>query len=191
MQIKKDEYRAKQTKIMLEHETAPGEVHYAARLFHWRGDTKHINIEADVLSLLTRAYSGEYVEVNEPKDTGTGKRYHFWCLYEYGQKNYPLLFVHLPHLNNRDIVELLRVLDVNYGNTEQETTDWALEYQVLTRMLIHEKALLVNPLHLDLSEEDAMAELLETLPEDDRDIYIAARQLGQEEILEMFREYEV
>ena len=62
---------------------------------------------------------------------------------------------------------------------------------MLTRMLIHEKALLVNPLHLVLSEEDAMAELLETLPEDDRDIYIAARQLGQEEILEMFREYEV
>lgn len=190
MQIKKDEYRAKQTKVMLEHETAPGEVHYAARLSHWWGDAKTINIEADALDLLTRAYSGEYVEVNEPEDKSTGREYHFWRLYEYEDKNYPLLFVRLPHLSNLDTVQVLRVMDMAYGDTDQETTDWALEYQVLTRMLIHEKSLLVNPLYLDLSEEDTMAELLEALPEDDRDTYVAARRLGQEKILEMFQENE-
>ena len=35
-------------------------------------------------------------------------------------------------------------------NTNQETTKWALEYQLLTRMLVKENALILNPKHLEL-----------------------------------------
>ena len=190
MQVKKDDYRAKQVGIMLSHETNPNETHYSANLSHWYGDSKTINIEADALALLRKAYNGEYVELNPLKDVSTGHKYHFWRLYQYEEENYPLFFVHLPNLRNRDIVEVLRVLDMAYGDTNQETTDWALEFQVLTRMLVREKSLLVNPLYLDLSQDPTMAELLEALPSEDRHTYRVARQMSQEEILRMHQEYE-
>ena len=50
MQIKQDSYRESQVRTMLAHETDPNETHYAARLSHWWGDAKDINIEADALA---------------------------------------------------------------------------------------------------------------------------------------------
>lgn len=42
------------------------------------------------------------------------------------------------------------MFDTWYGDTDQETTKWALEYQLLTRMLVKENALILNPKHLEL-----------------------------------------
>lgn len=64
--------------------------------------------------------------------------------YEY-EKN-PLLFVKIP--SELPICSVLKKLDELYGDTPQETTDWALEYQLWARMLLHENAMLLNPKHL-------------------------------------------
>lgn len=42
------------------------------------------------------------------------------------------------------------MFDTWYGDTDQETTKWALEYQLLTRMLVKENALILNPKYLEL-----------------------------------------
>jgi len=188
MQVIKDGYRAEQVGIMLRHESNPEEVHYAAKLSHWNSDSKTINVEADALALLHKAYSGEYVEVNEPERELSRKRYLFWSEYQY--KDHPLVFVCLPHLTNRDTIEILRLWDEAYGDTDQETPDWALEFQILTRMLVHEKCLLVNPVHLDASDEGFCQKLLAALPHEDRAEYVEARALNQEDIARRHQERE-
>lgn len=112
----------------------------------------------------------------------------FWMNYEYEEKNYPLFFVELPNLSNRHIVCLLKVFDELYGDTNQETTEWALEYQLLARLLITQGQLLVNPLHLDLSDEDAIQAVLDEMAATDRDIYLSARTISQEEIRAAFEQ---
>ena len=189
MQIKQDSYRESQVRTMLAHETDPNETHYAARLSHWWGDAKDINIEADALALLAEAFAGKYIEVNPPKDDRPRMPYRFWDYEGYEGKK-PLFFLHLPGLTNLDIVKLLQTFDVFFGNTMQETTEWALEYQVLTRMLIHEQSLLVNPTFLDISEEEVLQEILACLPDAAKQAYLKARQLGDEEVQRLFDEWE-
>ena len=189
MQIKQDSYRESQVRTMLAHETDPNETHYAARLSHWWCDAKDINIEADALALLAEAFAGKYIEVNPPKDDRPRMPYRFWDYEGYEGKK-PLFFLHLPGLTNLDIVKLLQTFDVFYGNTMQETTEWALEYQVLTRMLIHEQSLLVNPTFLDISEEEVLQEILACLPDAAKQAYLKARQLGDEEVQRLFDEWE-
>lgn len=104
--------------------------------------------------------------------------------YKYEDENYPLLFIELPHLNNRDIVCLLRLFDELYGDTNQETTAWALEYQLLTRMLVTEKQLLVNPTHLDLSDTEGI-DVLNAIPVEDRSRYLSARGITLEQVQRM------
>ena len=185
MQVKKDEYRAEQVGIMLSHEINPEETHYAAHLSHWFGDSKP-NVEADALTVLQKAYRGEYVEVNEPEHKVGQERYLFWNEYKY--QDHPLLFVRLPCLTSLDIVEILRLLDMAYGNTNQETPDWALEFQILTRMLVQQKCLLANPVYLDISDEVFRQELLQALPDMDREDYASALDLSQNCIDAMFKD---
>lgn len=52
-----DEYKVKQLKQMLEHETSKNEEHYGARLSHWRGDTNTLTIDAGGLKALIEYYS--------------------------------------------------------------------------------------------------------------------------------------
>lgn len=189
MDIKKDSYREKQVRIMLAHETAPNSEHYSAKLSHWWGDSKTINIEADALALLADAFAGKYIEVNPPEQDQPRMPYRFWDYEGYTGKK-PLFFVHLAGLTNQDIVKLLQTFDVFYGNTMQETTEWALEYQILTRMLIHEQSLLVNPTFLDITEEEVMQEILVCLPDEAKETYQDARKLSDEEIQNLFAERE-
>lgn len=51
-----DEYKVKQLKKMLAHETGEGE-HYGARLTHWFGDTNVLTIDAGGLRALIEYYS--------------------------------------------------------------------------------------------------------------------------------------
>ena len=189
MRVKPDSYRESQVRTMLAHEMDPNNEHYAARLSHWWGDAKDINIEADALALLADAFAGKYIEVNPPKDDRPRVRYRFWN-YELYEGKKPLFFVHLDGLSNLDVVKLLGEFDLLYGDTAQETTEWALEYQVLTRMLVHEKSLLVNPTFLDISEKDALQKILDCMPDEAKTVYQEARRLSDEEIQKLFTEEE-
>lgn len=111
----------------------------------------------------------------------------FWMHYEYEDERYPLFFIELPNLCDRHIVQLLKVFDELYGDTDQDTTEWALEYQLLTRLLITEKMLLVNPKHLDLSDEDVIQAVLAAST--DTAIYLSARTISHKDILMLYEEY--
>lgn len=50
-----DDYKVKQLRQMLSHETGSGE-HYGARLSHWYGDTRTLTIAAGGLKALIRYY---------------------------------------------------------------------------------------------------------------------------------------
>lgn len=51
-----DEYKVKQLRRMLAHETSESEEHYGARLSHWYGDTNTLTIDAGGLKALIRYY---------------------------------------------------------------------------------------------------------------------------------------
>lgn len=108
----------------------------------------------------------------------------FWRYDEYEEINYPLAFVPLPVLMPTDIVNVLCWFDVMYGNTDQNTSTWALEFQLLTRMLVHDKALLINPKHLAM--EDVEKELYDVLPASAYTLYMQARLLTQDQIAAAF-----
>ena len=71
-------------------------------------------------------------------------------MYEY--KKAPLAFIQLLFLSQKQQLELLSKLDILYGETDQDTTEWALEYQVIARMMLHKQWFPVNPHHLALDE---------------------------------------
>ncbi len=52
-----DEYKVKQLRQMLSHETSESEEHYGARLSHWWGDTNTLTIDAGGLKALIEYYS--------------------------------------------------------------------------------------------------------------------------------------
>lgn len=51
-----DDYKVKQLRQMLSHETG-NEEHYGARLSHWYGDTRTLTIDAGGLKALIEYYS--------------------------------------------------------------------------------------------------------------------------------------
>lgn len=75
-----------------------------------------------------------------------------WKNYFYETIDYPLVFVKL-NLTDEQVNNILLYFDGLYGDTDQDTTVWALEFQLFTRMLLCEKALIVNPYFLDLDSE--------------------------------------
>ena len=107
----------------------------------------------------------------------------FWCHYDYEDRQHPLAFLDFygagMDLRESQVIRLLQLLDELYGDTNQETPVWALEFQVMTRMLVHEKALLINPLHLNLSECDA---LLSVFTPEQQALYLRAVSLTQDYI---------
>ena len=78
----------------------------------------------------------------------------FWKAEKYEDMDYPLAFVELPVLWGIEstICQTLEMFDTLYGDTDQDTEEWALEYQILTRMLVKHHAILVNPKYLALQE---------------------------------------
>ena len=111
----------------------------------------------------------------------------FWMHYEYKEEKYPLFFVRLRCLTPFEKIQLLQAFDRFYGDTDQETTVWALEYQLLTRNLINGGKLLVNPKYLDISEKETSDLIREIIPEYDRNVWDAARRCSREDIWEMFQ----
>ena len=73
-----------------------------------------------------------------------------------------------------------------YGNTFQNTSVWALEYELLARMPFHNRSLLFNPFHLNLPEVED--ELLQMLNTEHRYLYKRARAVSQDEIQRLYKE---
>ncbi len=131
---------------------------------------------------------------NEKKTVKHYDNLYFWAMYEYA--NRPLCFIKLTkdkcHIPDSTTTQLLTLFDKWYGSTDQETTAWAVEYQLLARMLLTSNALLVNPKYLDLdsvcdSENSIVPReltdiLFETLGSKTFAAYRWARTLTQEEI---------
>lgn len=85
--------------------------------------------------------------------------------YEFEER--PLYFMKTA-LDADQRMKLLRQFDVWYAETDQETTQYALEYAVTSRMLLDD-AVILNPRHLALDE--VLNALLLLLPDDSRAIY--------------------
>ena len=112
---------------------------------------------------------------------------HFWAYGEY--KNHPLCFVGIGNPTPEQVIRILRQYDEWYGNTDQNTEDYALEYQILARMLLCDNKLLVNPKYLDAAEPEVVSwldnmllEISTPTTQDGFTAYALARRLTQAEI---------
>ena len=74
------------------------------------------------------------------------------------------------------LVNLLKLFDELYGNTDQDLNEWAAEFQVLTRMLIHHNALLLNPVYLEVDKRTLLDILMAIPCQRDRELYMDARR---------------
>lgn len=111
----------------------------------------------------------------------------FYANYEYEQGT-PLAFIGLFALTDSEKAKLLTKFDQFYADTDQETTDWALEYQVLARMLLHQGWLPVNPRHLDLDE--CLGELLPLLGLLNHSrMRMALENITEEELMQEYQAY--
>ena len=117
----------------------------------------------------------------------------FWD-YAYYEKD-PLAFVYLGEIPPKSIVRLLALFDEWYGNTDQDTEAWALEYQILTRMLVQENMLAVNLKFLDLSEPVCLAAIEDILTsagalrlDGGESVYSATRKLSKEQLAQAYSE---
>lgn len=63
-----DDYKVKELKKMLEHETSSSEDHYGAHLSHWFGDTKTLTIDAGGIAALIEYYSTHVTDLDKIPD---------------------------------------------------------------------------------------------------------------------------
>lgn len=77
--------------------------------------------------------------------------------YEY--EGQPLYFLEQP-MTEKQKLDLIYQFDEWYGNTDQETTVWALEFQIIVRMLL-QGYLVINPYYLAL--EEVLTDILDCL----------------------------
>lgn len=77
--------------------------------------------------------------------------------YEY--ESCPLLFIPQSIPDHAKLL-LIGKFDEWYGDIDQDTADWALEFQIVVRMILH-GFLIINPAYLAI--EDILTELLDIL----------------------------
>lgn len=106
----------------------------------------------------------------------------FYDNYQYAET--PLAFVELFGLRPIQKVELLKELDQLYGDTDQDTPEWALEYQVAARMLLHDDWMVVNPQMLEIAE--AKDGLLHIMGPDNARIWEAALEMSPADIYDQY-----
>ena len=105
-------------------------------------------------------------------------------MYEYEDE--PLCFRELKSPDKAPaaiLCDILHLLDEAYSNTDMETTDWALEYQLWARMLLAfpTPSIMLNPKHLDIQASDSdgysvasrIADYLAIIAPESRDAYTA------------------
>lgn len=116
-------------------------------------------------------YDNEIVEINigqiNYEDNSVNaivngkKNVMLWIYPYYEYEEDPLLFIPLPEIYDSQKIALISQYEEWYGNTNQSTTDWALEFEVFVRMLL-DNHLIVNPKYLEL-DNDHFVELLEIM----------------------------
>ena len=98
-----------------------------------------------------------------------------------GEMDTPLAFVKLPAI---PLQSVLTWFDTMYGNTDQDIKDWSVEFQILTRMLLCENALIINPQHLQIDE--VLPELTAILGPVASAVYLKARDLSEVHLHEIY-----
>lgn len=96
-----------------------------------------------------------------------------------GYEEWPLICVKLPELTPKQVVDIIAWWDVQYGNTEQCVPEWATEFQLFVRNLVHDGALLVNPRQLAIDEVES--ELKDILTSNQWAVYFVARMMYKKE----------
>ena len=98
-----------------------------------------------------------------------------------GEMDTPLAFVKLPVIPLQNV---LTWFDTMYGNTDQDIAAWSVEFQILTRMLLCENALILNPQHLEIDE--VLPELTAILGPVASTVYLKARDLSEVHLREVY-----
>ena len=106
--------------------------------------------------------------------------------YEY--EDHPLFILMLPDkIGDSLAAQMLHQLDEWYGNTDQDTTDWALEYQVWARNLLAGDGIVLNPRYLAITEvQDIIEDLLAEESYKNRRAYRAAMALDERKLLDVW-----
>jgi len=127
----------------------------------------------------------EKLALSAPDDIQAVSR--FWAYGEY--RDHPLCFVDIGKPAPEQIIDILSQYDEWYGNTDQDTEDYALEFQILTRMLLSDGKLLVNPKYLDVTEPDViewqdamLADIGAPVAKDGSTAFALVRRMNQNEI---------
>jgi len=106
----------------------------------------------------------------------------------YADMNHALGFLPLA-LQDHEVLAILECFmnlygDANFntfcGGTNYSTTAWALEFEILTQMLIKHYALLVNPLYINVNA--ALPQLKDIMNQEAYDAYAEAQSLTQTDI---------
>lgn len=103
-----------------------------------------------------------------------------WKEYIYDYMDCPLVFVQLSSLTPQQKISLLQIFDEAYGNTDQDADHWALEYQVLTRMLLHESALIVNPYFVDITDWRLLIKIGDCIGEANKEKFLRYKNISEE-----------
>lgn len=103
-------------------------------------------------------YSVEQFQMADADEEKNTVEPHIYTYNMYGYAKNPLFFLELtPTADVREAVTsaILKLLDGAYADTCQESTEWALEYQLWARMLLDERpAIMLNPQFLDIHTPD-------------------------------------
>lgn len=96
------------------------------------------------------------------KEVGT---IHIYSHYEY--EDYPLFFLSV-HLTEKERMLFIKHFSFWYGNTDQDTETYSLEFSIIINMLLSNSVVL-NPKYLLL--EEVLDDILMLLPEQEREQY--------------------
>lgn len=106
------------------------------------------------------------------KDLLPAYGYFLWNYKEYSMT--PLAFMQIGLLSPDKKLNLLRDFQLWYENTDQETEDFSLEFEVVSRMLLFDDAIIINPKYLRLSE--VMRDLMSYMQKEQQDRFLKARE---------------
>lgn len=84
-------------------------------------------------------------------------------------------------LSDEQKLKILTWFEFNYGNTGWDyMSAWATEFSLMARNILHDGALIINPVKLDLTH--IVRELCDMLTPDQREVYMEAFNLPDEEL---------
>lgn len=123
--------------------------------------------------MLTDCFSNDtlpdYMEIklDTPKESSGELILRTYSSYEYIKE--PLFFLETRGIMTEKLkLDLIAAFEEWYGSTDQETTEYALEFEIIVRMIIN-NAVVLNPTHLDIVA--VLDDICSLLPDDIRNAY--------------------